>query len=136
MSGCCARMKRRYCEIEHNPPHSYGDCVRACVATVINRDDVPHTYKGDSHQAWLEMRDYLKEHGKSFLVFASGEPYDGMLANNPDIPYILMGKSSTGSNHAVVCINNKIIHDPSRTPIGITEPTELGVYIIGVIGSL
>ena len=37
-------MTPTHCITKHNPPHSYGDCLRACVATILDFDalDVPN----------------------------------------------------------------------------------------------
>ena len=41
---------------------------------------------------------------------------------NPGIVYLLSGYSRTGCAHAVVCRDDKIVHDPSLTDAGIVGP--------------
>jgi len=56
-----------------NPENGkYGDCIRACIATLIDRDDVPHPFSTPDKtiEAWNTMRAYLAEHGKNIALFA------------------------------------------------------------------
>jgi len=130
-------MTPRVCKIKHNPPKSYGDCVAACVATLIDRDDVPHTFDGrDAESAWSDLRAYLNQHGMTLSVFASEEdPRDHMGVNNPDTPYMLMCSTSEG-NHAVVCVGSEVFHDPSWYKMIIRGGTDMGVWVVGVITCL
>lgn len=127
-------MKPRYCQVPHNPPHSYGDCIRACIATLIDRDDVPHTFDDrNTEEAWRSLRSYLKSQGKNVALFPydDADPLSYMLEVNSGIPYMLMGSSQGKVNHAVVCCDGKIIHNPSY--IAMTDPLIEGFYIICVI---
>ena len=124
------------CQVEHNPPESYGDCVRACVATLIDRDDVPHTYDGiNSMKAWADLRKYLAEHGKTLALFQIEEPFTSMAENNPGIAYMLLCRTAY-ADHAVVCRNDSIIHDPSHSQSEIVGEHSLGCWIVGIIGEL
>lgn len=126
-------MKPRYCQVPHNPPHSYGDCIRACIATMIDRDDVPHTFDDENTiEGWRSLRSYLKIHGKNVALFANDDdPHWHMRENNPGITYMLMGSNQCKVNHAVVCCDGKIVHNPSYTAM--TDPLIEGFYIICVI---
>lgn len=130
-------MNYRMCKIPHNPPHSYGDCIRACVASLVDRDDVPHTYLGHgAEQAWSDLRSYLKKLGKYLALFVvEGDVFEFMEINNPSIPYILLCRTEN-ADHAVICKNGEIIHDPNTTPSEIVGEHSCGHWIVGIIGSI
>jgi hypothetical protein len=126
-------MKPRYCEVPHNPPHSYGDCIRACIATMIDRDDVPHFFSDKNPEnSWYGLRIYLKSHGKNIAIFSVEKPFFYMKSTNEDIPYMLIGKGSRGGNHAIVCMNDEVIHNPWEES-KITSPLMQKFYIVCVI---
>lgn len=129
-------MRPRFCEVLHNPPTSYGDCIRACVATMIDRDDVPHVFDDTNHRAgWACLRSYLASHGKFIALFAIGHDHgEFMGAENDGVPYLLLGGSSHG-DHAVVCRSGEVIHNPDANTV-ITKRHSQGFYIIGVIGDI
>lgn len=137
-------MNPRICTVKHNPPESYGDCVRACIATLLDRDDVPHVFKGaDIRQeknmmaAWAELRKWMAEHKKFLALFPAEDHVDFMLSNNPDVPYILWCHTSDGNDHTVLCKNGKVIHDPAWYRSEIIGPlSTTGFYIIGIVGNL
>ena len=130
--------------VPHNPPESWGDCLRACIASVLDRDDVPHfMHDGDPDGEWCQrVRDWAHANGMVYLQFTySGEGnalrdillYMGQ--SNPDTYYILTGASPI-SDHSVVCLNDEIVHDPAGRPVGqqIVGPDVDGLYIIDVFG--
>ncbi len=49
---------------------------------------------------------------------------DVWLKNNPDVPYLVSGKSSRGVGHVVIYQNGKMIHDPHPSNEGLTEINE------------
>jgi hypothetical protein len=100
---------------------------------MIDRDDVPHTFDdANNEEGWRSLRSYLKSQGKNIALFAiDDDPHEHMRDNNPSIPYMLMGSGSRKVNHAVVCCDGKIIHNPSY--IAMTDPLIEGFYIICVI---
>ena len=138
----------------HNPSEGiYGDCHRAAVASILELpiDKVPHFFENDSvndDKFDSNIRPWFASKGMSYLTFCyeafelpNGEMFthknllEAMTAWNPNIYYILGGKSPTGAGHSVVCLNDKIVHDPgnfSTTPI--VGPMEDNVYWIDIIG--
>ncbi len=46
--------------VPHNPPHSYGDCFRACIASILEMD-VPHFLDGNEDDDWPETTRSLSE---------------------------------------------------------------------------
>lgn len=129
-------MNPRICRVKENPPHSYGDCIRACIETILDRDDVPHFFDGrPTEAAWRDLRFWLAEHKKFIAVFPTEDHAGLMKENNPDIPYILLHGTLRG-DHAVVCKNGEKIHDPAWYRCGEMNPHSLGFYIIVIIGDL
>jgi len=100
---------------------------------MIDRDDVPHTYKGDSAIAWSDLREYLSHQGKTLSLFTLEHPFCAMAENNPGTTYMLMGRTKN-ADHAVVCRNDRIIHDPNNVPTELIGETSLGCWIVGIIG--
>ncbi len=130
-------MNPRICTVKHNPPETFGDCVRACIATMIDRDDVPHVF--DSRPiltSWSQIRGWLAVHGKSLAIFPVEEHGDFMRENNPGVPYILFCSAFRGGDHAVICKDGEVIHDPAWYRTAINGPHSMGCYVIGIIGDL
>lgn len=130
------------CKIKHNPPETYGDCIAACVGTILNRDDVPHTFTSlNGEECWFFLREWLAPLGLApFITSYPGdlsfdEFMEHMKVNNPDSFYILLAKSG-GNDHAVVCKAGKVIHNPSWYPEKITGPHSLGEWIVVVLGKI
>lgn len=124
------------CQVEHNPPETYGDCVSACISTMIDRDDVPHVYDGNCspEEAWAELREYLKIHKKNMVFFLSENPFEQMAGDNPDIIYMMLCTTERSTTHAVVCMGDNIIHDPSHIKARELRPIladQFGVIIVG-----
>ncbi len=130
-------MKPRFCEVPHNPPWSFGDCIRACVATLIDRDDVPHVFDiRPVRLSWITLRKYLKQHGKFIALFAIDQDHARFMTDeNADVPYILLGSTESGGDHAVIYRDGKSIHNPSGD-LPIVAPHSEGFYIIGIVGDL
>lgn len=129
--------------VEHNPPDSYGDCLTACIASVLERDDVPHfMHDGDpEHEYRQRVSDWAVANGLSYFRFGfeNVELRDLLLYMaqvNPDCYYVLGGSSPAGG-HAVVCLNDQIVYDPAGRPAGqqLVGPDEDGVYAIDVFGA-
>ena len=60
---------------------------------------------------------------------------DWMQEQNPNLYYMLTGKSKNNVGHVVICCNDKIIHDPSLDNSGIVGPVDNDTFIIEVFGS-
>lgn len=138
-------MNPRICKVRHNPPESYGDCVAACIATMIDRDDVPHVFDNrvftdgeiDAEKmlrAWNELRAWLASHGKFICMIATDDHAAIMVDNNPGIPYLLWHKTEAGGDHVVICKDGVKIHDPAWYRSAIGGPRGDGAYLIGIIG--
>lgn len=140
-------MTPTYCKTTHKPPHSYGDCLRACVATVMDfePDFVPHfADKGASaDEALSDARKWFKQRGLTIACFAFpgteslSDVLDFMQGMNPTVTWLLFGSTGPdGGDHVNVCQGGKIVHDPSWVPSSIKQPTSGGIWQIWVIARL
>ena len=116
----------------------YDDCMRACISMLTGLDDVPHVFSKDSdtEKSYEQLREYLKTHGKFLVLLTVNDPWEEMALNNPDIPYMLLCQNRRGVDHAVVCRNGKIFHDPAWYRSEIVGPHSSGYWIVGLIGEL
>lgn len=118
-----------------------GDCMRACIATIINAPDpakMPNFIEEINHPEEFgpAIKEYLKTMGLTLfqgeLAAASTiEALEHWDAYAPDVPAILMGTSRKGFNHAVVIDKGLIFNDPSDA--GIVGPLPSGNYHVVVI---
>ena len=135
-------MKRVYQNVPHNPPDSYGDCHRCCLASILElpASRVPHFLAdGDPNEEFNErIRKWLHDRGVPYFTipFEGGSPLEFMAMQNPGVFYILGGKSPLG-NHSVVALNDQIVHDPQARPAGqqIIGPMSDGLYVVDIVGS-
>lgn len=115
--------------ILHNPPETYGDCQRTCIAMVMGLDvsDVPHfgdqnLYPPDASRKaemeWLRERDYGYI---QIPVFGEwGMDYIRGLVEN--VPVIISGRSPRGDwNHDIVLFKGEI-YDPHPDNTGLAGP--------------
>lgn len=127
-------MKKKIFQSRLHRPASgqYGDCHRACYATILGVDlwEIPHFYdEGRDHADALPI---FHELWKRFGIREITNVYDGsadlsiLLRTsehfNPGIPFILGGMSRNLTNHSVVAWKGEIWHDPSLDQSGIIGP--------------
>ena len=120
----------------HDPENGvYGDCGRTVIACLLDMDPVlvPHFWDG-AEEAPVHANpekacdDWLKDRGILRLRFTLsgdmpiGNIHDMMAAQHPGIHYILQGRSKNGTDHVVICLNDKIVHDPAIDASGIVGP--------------
>lgn len=111
--------------IEQEDPTPNGDCLRCCVASILelDRNEVPDFCKVDGDW-WIEIQNFLAEKGLFFLsiVLHRQTPWFSL----PHHPWaIFIGKSKSGVTHAVVgkCRGDEfvVIHDPHPNKTGIDK---------------
>jgi len=116
-------MRPVYQQEQHDPVKDiWGDCHRAALASVLNLplNDVPHFCKGgapdwrDRERAWLASRGLLPvllaipgaDQGEALRYASAVNPAPGQ-------HFILSGTSAVdGLNHSVVCLGERVAHDP------------------------
>lgn len=129
----------------HRPAEGiWGDCHRAAIASVLELplDDVPNFGEGgpNGEEFARRERDWLKGVG----LVPIQVPFDAALdqvfrcvrAINPDVYFLLGGRSRTGVNHTVVGFNDAIVHDPSLDDAGIVGPCEDGYFWVTFFGCI
>jgi len=129
------------CQVKHNPPFSYGDCLRACVASIMEMmpEYVPHfcAHGEDVEETWNNMRRWLRLRGLAPFIFALPgdmillEVCEHISAQNPDTYYLVFGKQGKG-DHVVVCAD-KPVHDPGWGGVFLDGPTDAGQWLIMLI---
>lgn len=140
-------MIPHYCLVMHNPPDTYGDCLRACIATICNIEnigDVPHFAHGvngpeDGERANELMKAFLLTRGlRPFYVAVPAESatidevFEQQKLANADIDYLLFCKCG-GADHVVICRNDRVIHNPSLSQSSISGPAMDGLWVIVVL---
>jgi len=89
-----------------------------------------------SQPAWVTLRKYLAENGKYLALFAlEDDVFEFMSMNNPNIPYMLLCRTAT-ADHAVVCVNDSVTHDPNNSKSEIIGKHSIGFWIVGIIGEV
>jgi hypothetical protein len=132
------------CRVKHDPEAgTYGDCVRACVASILDMDGdaVPHFFHDNcsGEVANVRMRDWLRTVGYSpFFVNYPGEiPKRDLMSMmsdlNPDTYYILFGMVESGGDHVVVCKGGHQVHNPAWFATAMTGPGSHGLWSVMVI---
>lgn len=134
------------CRVKHDPENNqYGDCVRACIATVLEIDTeaVPHFAHDDPDGIILaeRVREYLAPSHTIYAVAYPGETAkDELLAyigeQNPGATYMLIGGTADGGEHMVVCRGDHVAHNPAWYGCSLTRPTDRGWWVVWVVARL
>ncbi len=133
-------MITQHCIVKHNPPNSYGDCIRAAVASILNierTEDVPHFAHDDpgGEVIYERLKEWLAPRGLApFYIPADGampleQVLNTMKVINPGVHYLLFGRSQN-ADHVVIGRDDKIVHDPSWYSSSIVGPNADGNWII------
>ena len=128
------------CRVSHDPSRDqYGDCLRACIATVLDldADEVPHfaDMGRSSDAAFKLMRSWAWQQGLApFLVAYGDDPREVFTDLNPDSVYVLFGGTSDGTDHCVVCRGGKVVHNPAWYGSSLVGPTSQGYWQVLVMG--
>lgn len=132
------------CNVKNDPPHSYGDCVRACVASIMHMEseNVPHFYNdGDGDASFDRMRIWLSQHGKIPAYYPLPRDYtlQDVLREVVDaygsVEFMLFCQSRDG-DHCVIGQNGEIIHDPAWYRTAIIGPHSSGVWIVIILAKV
>ncbi len=123
-------MKFHYQNTKHNPPESYGDCMRTCIACLIDRDPatVPNWFDPsqicEGYNSWAAMDEWLSDVGYVMAKIDVAGDLESlqkyMQSMNPGILYIL-----AGDGHAIIMSGGKVLHDPSWLSLGVKEPSHM-----------
>lgn len=128
--------------VKHDPPNSYGDCVRACIASLLSMpaEHVPHFYHDNCEG--VEGNQRLKEFLQTVGYAPFWVAYDGasrldeiqriMTLNAPSVHYMLFHANS-GGDHVIICKDDQIVHDPAWYRLPITGPNSIGNWGVLVL---
>jgi hypothetical protein len=107
---------------KHDPPNTYGDCQRTALAILLNKtpEEVPHfceITKGKPDGVTSELiQSWLKERFLRLITITySGTPKEvaKVVKNHaPDVYYCMSVVSPRGTQHVIVCLNDKVVCDP------------------------
>lgn len=112
---------------KHNPPESWGDCTRACVASVFDLPSelVPHfAFDGyDPECPWVErLSSWLKPYALKPLFMRVDRVEQHEDFKNYDNYYLNGGKTKRGTMHDTVWFKGEMVYDPHPTdPSGLTD---------------
>lgn len=126
----------------HDPANGIiGDCQRTVFACLLDKDspaDVPHFGEKyiDDQEGWVEsIQTYLRGEGYYHVEYAFNGTLDQIMAVhqniNPNLYYLLTGKSKNNTNHVVIARGNQIVWDPAIDDAGIVGPADDGFYWVG-----
>lgn len=129
----------------HKPSEGiWGDCHRAAIASIFDLPlgDVPNFGDGgpDGYEFARRERAWLAGVGMVPIHVVYNDDLPAILrcvkALNPDVYYLIGGRSRTGVGHTVVGFNDAIVHDPSLDDSGIVGPMEEdGLYHLTFFGT-
>jgi hypothetical protein len=122
-----------------------GDCLRTAIACLLEIGPVavPHFTVDDdvpTDQVWRNVDAWLATQGMTawFAAYPGEVPLDQVLLSvaslNPDKYYIVGGRGYL-SDHVVIALNDKIVHDPARLGGGLSGPNEQGFWMILTLAS-
>lgn len=124
------------CHSAHRPPERYGDCLRACVASILELDarEVPHFFERGDEAAGNELlHTWLSTHGYyPFVAQLPGSLSDVFDFMRPNGHYILMGRTDDGP-HAVVCCGGAEVHNPHWFGSPLVGPLDNGFWTVLII---
>jgi hypothetical protein len=120
--------------VKHDPPRTYGDCITACIGSILEREDVPNFNTGQGGvELWAVIRDWLTVEGYNLVLLPFREDPRPLMQEMQNDGYYFLMCSNGQENHAVVCRGDERVHDPSWYSTPITGPLENGYWIVGVV---
>jgi len=100
-----------------------GNCQAACIATLLDLsiEEVPNFAKFGV-KYWDEQEAFLAKHGL-WLMYTKEEPCTSSVVH-----YIGSGISPRGLRHAVIMLDEEIVHDPHPSQAGLVgKPDRFGI---------
>lgn len=104
--------------LKGNPEGIPGDCVRACVASILDLpiEEVPHFVQLHDQEWQLAMIDWCEERG-IVATWKQGISRDHW-------PYMVCGPSPRSGRHACVYQSGALLHDPHPSRDGLGRKSE------------
>ena len=141
--------------LSHDPSAGvWGDCYRTAIGCLLDLppDEVPHWWDScwddtdEDNEARIQaMQQWLGGRGYHLIRFyfpndglSPSEFMEEMAFRNPGLYYMLSGESPGGVDHVVICLDDKVVHDPSplsRTPelVGPLTTTTDRSYLVEIL---
>lgn len=118
-------MQKHSNTVPHDPPNTFGDCHRACFATILGLQphEVPHFYEHPETDSTALIMEFLSRFGlmQAHVLFPGETNLREILTTlghtMPGVPAILGGTSSRGCGHSVVILDGEIYNDPTGSGI-------------------
>lgn len=136
-------MIEHRCTVAHKPDAgSYGDCFRACVASILDIEDiesVPNFAAGGADW-YADFVDWCYRRNIAAITFGidGNEPIEAvgafMSGHNRYAIYILIGDTADGT-HCAIYRAGGLLHDPAWFPIPIIKAPAGGDWQIVVLAS-
>lgn len=122
-------MRFYYSTIPHDPPRSFGDCFRACVATVleVRSSLVPHFLDDPNIDWWVRMVDWCERIGLQPITVP-----DDMSHAVTGYAVALGGRPEHG--HAVVVKDGILVHDPDGRMQKVFDKWEAVCFVVSDVG--
>ena len=93
------------------------DCLRACIASILEKeyDEIPEVDPELPHEEfWAKYREVLNKFGF--------EPVTIEKESSLDLKIFTIGLGKSGEiDHAVVCYEGHVVHDPSCSKMSVVE---------------
>lgn len=132
-------MNYVFCQVSSDDEGQVGDCLRACVASVLGleADDVPHFFHDacPSDEGAERLKEWSRHRGvvPCYIVYPGSTPLQAVLdywgGMNPDVPAILYG-STQDEEHCVVIMDGEIKHNPSWSNSPLVRPTSENLWYV------
>lgn len=140
-------MRLQLNTVAHNPPHSYGDCFRTCVAVMLDlpAEQVPHVFSRgeDGPTAHAAMDAWLAGRGLELMwVIYPGDTTTleqvmrSFEVNNPGLPVMIGGLSRPGCGHFIVAQHGEVACDPAPgrdNEAALIGPHDDGMWVVGIL---
>lgn len=108
--------------VDQKSEGEWGDCLRACVATVLDLpgDDVPDFVAEHGPRWFMALRTWLEQRGRWVAYVSTASSLSNIATVHPhDLFWIAVGDGPRGRRHAVVCQSNNVVHDPHPSRSGL-----------------
>jgi hypothetical protein len=124
-----------------------GDCFPACLASILQRRlslvpdffaDIPQGMPVPQADV-LAMNEWFAANGLIYFEVAVPGPLEQLLAHLAarcfNHYYILIGSGRSGETHSVVCLGDKIVHNPASISVknALEGPCQDGAYRFGLV---
>lgn len=119
--------------IDHNPPYAYGDCVRACIATLLGIPLYEAPFLPPDAGWFASANEFLAGRGLA-LVSLDWDEGTVRMSLSQDVYFLLYGKSPRGYGHAVIARveDGQIVtwHDPNPSRAGLLPGSIDGMALL------